>query len=156
MGHGQGTRYSACTAKRSGTPPAPATTRGVLVAGTALAWAALVWWAWRQFDRVEVFGLSMAPTLEPGDHLLVHRTTSLCAGDIVAATDPREPGRTVLKRVAEVGDTSLVLLGDNPAHSTDSRLWGRVPIASVQGRAIYRYSPPQRAGRLANDRRRSS
>ena len=70
-------------------------------------------------------------------------------GDIVAASDPRQPARSVLKRVIEVGREGVVLLGDNPEHSTDSREFGPVPITSVQGKAIYRYAPPARAGKLS-------
>jgi signal peptidase I len=114
----------------------------------ALAWSA--WRAWRRLERVEVFGLSMAPALQPEDHVLVRRTRSVRTGDIVAVTDPRQPGRSVLKRVAEVRDKSVFLLGDNAEQSTDSRQWGPVPITSVQGKAIYRYAPPGRAGRLSS------
>jgi nickel-type superoxide dismutase maturation protease len=118
-----------------------------LVAWVAFAWSA--WRAWRQFERVEVAGLSMAPTLEPGDHILVWKTKSVRPGDIVAASDPRRPGRAVLKRVIEVLPEGLFLRGDNPEHSTDSRHYGLVPITSVQGRAIYRYAPPARTGKLS-------
>jgi nickel-type superoxide dismutase maturation protease len=72
----------------------------------------------------------------------------VCSGDIVATPDPRQPARLVLKRVADVGQQGLFLLGDNPEHSTDSRQFGPVPISSVQGKAIYRYFPPARAGTL--------
>ncbi len=109
----------------------------------------VAWWAWWHFERVEVAGLSMAPTLEPGDHILVWRTRSVHPGDIVAASDPGRPGRAVLKRVVQVGPAGVFLLGDNPEHSTDSRQYGPVPITSVQGRAIYRYAPPARAGKLS-------
>ncbi len=70
-------------------------------------------------------------------------------GDIVAASGPGRPGRAVLKRVVQVGPAGVFLLGDNPEHSTDSRQYGPVPITSVQGRAIYRYAPPARAGKLS-------
>ena len=90
----------------------------------------------------------MAPALQPGDRILVWKTTSVRRGDIVAAPDPRLPARSVLKRVGDVTDEGLLLLGDNPEHSTDSRQWGLVPIASVQGKAVYRYAPPGRVGRL--------
>ncbi len=69
-------------------------------------------------------------------------------GDIVAAADPRDPQRSILKRAAAVGAEGVLLMGDNPAESTDSRHFGRVPLASVRGKAIYRYAPPARAGRL--------
>jgi nickel-type superoxide dismutase maturation protease len=120
------------------------------LAWVAFAWSGWwAWWAWRHFERVEVAGLSMAPTLEPGDHILVWRTGSVHPGDIVAASDPSRPGRAVLKRVVEAGPAGVFLLGDNAEHSTDSRQYGPVPITSVQGRAIYRYAPPARAGKLS-------
>ncbi len=102
MGHGQATRYSDCAVKRSAangatpqrptvpcneaylniSPPHRAGKRcpeigagaalGALVAGTVLAWSA--WQAGRHLERVEVSGLSMAPCLQPGDHILVWRT----------------------------------------------------------------------------------
>lgn len=175
MGHGQRTRYSACVPKRPlGTEadlltqpaggPASGAVRGQpsgrVGAGSLLGWGALAfgawvafgwstWRAWRHVERVEVAGVSMAPTLEPGDHIVVWKTRSVHPGDIVAASDPRRPGRAVLKRVIEVGPDGLFLLGDNPEHSTDSRHYGLVPITSVQGRAIYRYAPSARTGKLS-------
>jgi signal peptidase I len=162
VGHGQGTRYSACAANRlaraAAPPPAtrpsaddtrPGWSTGIalVVAAVTVAWSA--WRALRRFERVEVFGLSMAPALQPGDRILVWKTTSVHRGDIVAAPDPRLPARSVLKRVSGVTDGGLLLLGDNPDHSTDSRQWGPVQIASIQGKAVYRYAPPGRAGRLS-------
>jgi nickel-type superoxide dismutase maturation protease len=176
VGHGQATRYSDCAAKRpvlnEATPPPlrrrqPAggeasqkispgaglgkrqrpAAAGQVIAVATLAWG--VWRLWRQFERVEVSGLSMAPVLEPGDRVLVRRTRSVGTGDIVATADPREPTRLVLKRVAELGDEGVFLLGDNREHSTDSRQFGPVPVSSVRGKAIYRYFPPARSGRLS-------
>ena len=117
-----------------------------LCAAALLAWAS--WWAWRHSERMEVSGLSMAPELQPGDRLVIWRTTAVRTGDVVAAPDPRDPERTVLKRAAVVGQDGVLLLGDNPSQSTDSRHFGRVPLASVRGKAVYRYAPPSRAGRL--------
>jgi nickel-type superoxide dismutase maturation protease len=95
----------------------------------------------------------MAPELLPGDRLVVWkpviwRSNAVGTGDIVAAPDPRDPERTVLKRAVAVGPEGVLLLGDNPDRSTDSRHFGRVPMSSVRGRVVYRYAPPSRAGRL--------
>jgi nickel-type superoxide dismutase maturation protease len=119
---------------------------GSVLAGAVLAWSA--WRVWRSFERVEVSGPSMAPSLQPGDRVLVWRTRSVRPGDIVAASDPRRPQRSLLKRVVDVGQEGVFLLGDNLEHSTDSRQFGPVPMASVRGKAIYRYAPPARAGKL--------
>jgi nickel-type superoxide dismutase maturation protease len=154
VGHGQGTRYSASAAKRparSTRSPARPPRAGPIPFGTVIAGLLVAWAGWlvgRYFERVEVSGLSMAPVLQPGDRLLLRRTRSVRPGDIVAAPDPRQPARPVLKRVADVNQEGVFLLGDNPEHSTDSRQFGPVPIRSVRGKAIYRYAPPGRAGKL--------
>jgi len=109
-----------------------------VVAGTASA-AALV-------RRVAVTGNSMRPALEPGDRVLAVRTRRARAGDLVVVRDPRATGRLLVKRVAAVGAHGVEVLGDNAAASTDSRVFGPVPV--VWGRALYRYAPAARAGRL--------
>jgi len=107
----------------------------------------------RRLRRVEVTGGSMAPALLPGDRLLVRnrptrRTWSPAVGDVVAVCDPREPGRILVKRVAAVDRAArtLDIRGDDPGASTDSRHFGPVPVASVLGRAVYRYAPVERTG----------
>jgi nickel-type superoxide dismutase maturation protease len=108
----------------------------------------------RWLDVVEVRGGSMAPSLLPGDRLLVEsRTYQLRAprsGEVVLAADPRMPERELIKRVAAVdeGAASADLRGDAPAASTDSRVFGAVPLSSIRWRAAYRYWPPQRVGRV--------
>ena len=101
--------------------------------------------------RVAVNGDSMRPALEPGDRLLVVRFARLRPkpGDVVAVVDPREPNRVLVKRVDSVDtDGRLRVAGDNPAASTDSRTFGAVDADLVLGRAIYRYWPEGRRGRL--------
>jgi hypothetical protein len=73
---------------------------------------------------------------------------------VVLAVDPREPGRELIKRVATVDDGAGLadLRGDAPAASTDSREFGAVPLTAIRWRAVFRYWPPQRAGRLSESR----
>lgn len=113
--------------------------------------------------RVAVKGLSMAPTLLPGDHLLVRPARRLRRRDLVVVRDPDAAARWVVKRVValpgqsvvvdgrrlDAGD-GIVVLGDNPAQSTDSRTYGAVPLDAVHGRVWYRYAPAERAGRLTH------
>lgn len=110
------------------------------------------WLARSAIGRVEVVGDSMRPTLEPGDRLLVRRTGrragDLLPGDLVAVADPRQPGRVVVKRLVAVGPAGLEVHGDNTAASTDSRTYGPVSPTAVRGRAVYRYHPAPRRGRL--------
>ena len=110
----------------------------------ALIWIALgvvaAFAARRWLDVVEVRGRSMAPTLLPGDRLLVVRARPR-PGDVVLAVDPRNPSRELIKRVASVYADDVSLLGDNPIgeherHGGDRR---------VRWRAVARYWPAARA-----------
>lgn len=48
----------------------------------------------------------------------------------------------------ELGADQYFLLGDNSAHSSDSRAWGPVPLARIVGRATRVVWPPSRWRRL--------
>lgn len=123
--------------------------------------------------------VSMAPTLQVGDHILVTSYRFPFAnklpqrGDVIVFRAPASPDEILVKRVIAVpGDlvdsaggyvrvsgrtlaepyvmqhamsgaiapqivpaASLFVMGDNRAHSYDSRSWGAVPAAMVIGRA---------------------
>jgi len=115
----------------------------------ALALSLVIAGAWilarRRLDTVEVRGRSMAPALLPGDRLLVARA-AVRPGDVVLARDPRDTGRELIKRVADIAPTGIRLLGDNPASSTDARAFGALPPRDVNWRAVLRYWPPDRFG----------
>ncbi len=96
--------------------------------------------------RVVVSGASMRPAFDPGDRLVVVPVSTLAAGQVVAVRDPREPARLLVKRIHALTDAGLDVRGDDPGASTDSRHFGPVRAASVIGRAVYRYHPPERAG----------
>lgn len=107
----------------------------------------------RGYRRWEVSGRSMLPALEPGDWLIVEPIgpggRPVRAGDIVLARDPREPARTLVKRVVRLEDGGLAWLeGDNPAESTDSREFGLVAMEYIEARVRWRYWPLRRAGRV--------
>jgi nickel-type superoxide dismutase maturation protease len=102
--------------------------------------------------RVEVAGDSMRPLLSPGDRLLVlrHPRWRWRVGQLAALRDPREAGDPALlvKRVSALTPGGVEVLGDNPSASTDSRTFGPVDRAGLVGPVLYRYWPPERAGRL--------
>ena len=103
----------------------------------------------RRVIRVEVQGDSMAPTLRPGDRMVVVRGLQARRGDIVAARDPRTPSRMLIKRVAAIdADRRLHLAGDDPSASTDSRTFGPVAGSDLVGRVVWRYWPGDRRGPL--------
>ncbi len=128
--------------------------------------AALVRLVWRYTIAI-VDGCSMEPTFWAGDRLLVRRCalTKLRRGDIVVVREPhqqdpawvpqsRQLSRFLVKRaVAVAGDPvppvlrigqevvpqgSIVILGDNPWESRDSRRYGYVREEQIVGRAVRR------------------
>jgi len=102
----------------------------------------------RRCARYEVLGDSMQPTLAPGDWLLAwQRPPPRCLrpGRLVVAGRPDAPTMEVIKRVAARQGDALVLRGDNPAASTDSRAFGPLAAAAVTGLVCLRYWPPHRA-----------
>jgi signal peptidase I len=95
----------------------------------------------------------MEPTLLAGDWLLVDPAAFVrrppVPGDLVVASDPHDPDRWLVKRVAEVQpDARLRLAGDHPGHASDTALLGPVVPAAVGGRPWFRYWPPGRLGRI--------
>jgi signal peptidase I len=118
--------------------------------------SALLWFR-RRYAAVTVSGLSMQPTLQDGDRVLVRRVppARLRVGDVVVAR-PGQPGSSadhwLVKRIAALpGDPvpksvsgrvsrgsvpagGLILLGDNAAVSWDSRTLGLFDVGSLLGR----------------------
>jgi len=119
--------------------------------------------------RAVVRGPSMLPTLAPEERVLFDRLAYRRApprrGDVVLATDPREPRRRIIKRVAgapgervtvdgrtwTLGEGEWLLLGDAPDFSTDGRDFGPVGLQSIHARAWFVYWPPGRMRRLPRD-----
>lgn len=81
-----------------------------------------------------VRGLSMWPTLRPGDTVVFARVLGPTEGSMVVAELP-EHG-LIVKRVAAVTNGTCFLLGDNRDQSYDSRDFGPVPDRRVLGRVI--------------------
>ena len=84
-------------------------------------------------------GESMWPTLDEGNTVLVKRTRTFREGDIVLAKHPYKSSVKIVKRVAEIlPDGALILKGDNPVESTDSRSFGSILKSDVVGRVVCR------------------
>ena len=85
----------------------------------------------------------MAPTLEPGDWVLVDPdVSSVRPGDIVVAFDPHHRGESIVKRLGgpTVGGVEL---------TSDGTDWRFVVLErAITGRVWLRYWPPRRIGRV--------
>ena len=87
----------------------------------------------------------MAPRLPPGA-LVVARAigdrTRLRVGDVVVARRPDRPELEIIKRITAIAaGGAIVLEGDNPATSTDSRQFGPVTREHIVARVRWRYWP---------------
>ena len=97
----------------------------------------------------------MAPALEPGDWALAVAPGRLHRGDVVVLEHPRRAGSEMVKRIVGLpGDLAadgrllrageFWVEGDNPAASTDSRLFGPVMREHVKARVRLIYWPTGR------------
>lgn len=88
--------------------------------------------------RFRVSDRSMEPGLSPGDYVLVNRWAYALArpepGDLVVLRDPIATDRFLVKRVADVTATGVVVVGDNEASSRDSRAFGPVTHEAIVGK----------------------
>jgi nickel-type superoxide dismutase maturation protease len=105
--------------------------------------------------RVAIEGPSMAPTLFPGDWVIVVPQHTYRRRAVVVVEHPGRPGYEIIKRLValpgdRVGERALApdefwVEGDGPA-STDSRHFGPVTRAELKARAIFVYRPRERRG----------
>jgi nickel-type superoxide dismutase maturation protease len=104
---------------------------------------------WLPVATFRIQDTSMQPALQPGDRVLVATWARPRPGDVVVLRDPQRRGLFLAKRVAQrLPDGALVVAGDNPNVSRDSREFGPVPPALVVGRVVFRYLPAGRRGRV--------
>lgn len=131
--------------------------------------------------RVRVENISMKPTLQPDEFVLINKIAYKIGkpshGDVIVFHYPRDLTQDYIKRVIGLpGDTvtisagkvmvngtaldepyvaasptytgtwqvpsdSLFVLGDNRNYSSDSHIWGYVPLNEVVGKALVIYWP---------------
>lgn len=77
---------------------------------------------------------SMEPSIAEGDYLLVNTWWSMLRpGDVVVALHPHT-GMYIVKRIRRSSRGGYFLVGDNAAHSIDSRSFGPVSARGIVGK----------------------
>ena len=90
-----------------------------------------------------VHGHSMVPVLPPGTYVWGNAWyKKLKVGDTVIF---EHDGREKIKRIAEIEEDRLFVLGDHPESSTDSRQFGWIPRSSVIAKVFWPHAPKNRA-----------
>jgi phage repressor protein C with HTH and peptisase S24 domain len=90
------------------------------------------------WQRVEVSGPSMVPTLRHGDVLIALHGVSVRPGDVVLARYRTMPERLVVKRAVRIEEGGWWLASDNSFAGGDSASHG---IADVLARVVLRVHP---------------
>jgi signal peptidase I len=77
-----------------------------------------------------VSGPSMEPTLRDGDIIFAKKILKekIKPSDVVVA---RYQNRDIIKRVLDIKDETISLIGDNPDFSNDSRNYGYISLKCV-------------------------
>jgi len=128
---------------------------------SVVQWAALLHCATEYVaDFVICSGPSMEPTIKTNDVIVTEHITpsygQLSRSDIVVSRSPCNPKQYICKRIVGIagdqvmtGDGEVIEIpkghvwveGDNVYNSTDSRLYGPIPIGLIRGRALLRIWP---------------
>lgn len=91
----------------------------------------------------KVQGHSMVPVLPPGTTVWgITWFISLHPGDVVIF---KHDGKEKIKRISEIKDEKVFVLGDFHEESTDSRHFGWIPIADIRARIVHPKAQKERA-----------
>lgn len=125
-----------------------------VVAGAALVAGAAFAFARYHPARIAIEGVSMAPTLLPGDWALVVTPERFHRDDVVVVEHPQRPGYEIVKRLIgvpggvvagrELAEDEYWVEGDFAHRSTDSRDFGPVSADHLKAKVVLVYWPAVR------------
>jgi nickel-type superoxide dismutase maturation protease len=91
------------------------------------------------FSIVQVQGASMEPTYKNGDTVLSSRLPvwfgRVKVGDVVVLSDPTD-GSIIIKRIQEIKNGQVWVIGDNYDKSFDSDMFGYVPYRLINSKVL--------------------
>ena len=87
----------------------------------------------------KVRGESMAPTLMPGDYMIIIKARTLRPGFVVLVDHPKYG--TIVKRVKSIENDEISLEGDGP-DSTSTEAMGSIHVKAVRGRVRWAITAP--------------
>lgn len=87
------------------------------------------------YEIMVVRGTSMLPTYNGGELVLIRKFNLRLKKDDIIVVKPTE-NSLAIKRVFEVKDSYIYVLGDNLSNSLDSRSYGWLKIEQVEGKVV--------------------
>ncbi|MEP6946475.1 MAG: nickel-type superoxide dismutase maturation protease [Acidobacteriota bacterium] len=98
-----------------------------------------VYYGYPRLRQLKIQGNSMSPTIVDGEIVFYDPGSEVQVGDIVLTPHPYMQSVKIVKRIREIDpDGNVLLVGDNPTESTDSRTFGTVSVESCIGRVVCR------------------
>lgn len=85
---------------------------------------------------MKIHGNSMIPYIKPNDYILIWKFVfkkSIKMDDVIVF---RKDKTVMIKRVFEINDNEIFVIGDNKRESTDSRIFGSIAYDMVIGKVI--------------------
>jgi type IV secretory pathway protease TraF len=76
----------------------------------------------------------MVPVLPPGTLVVGIFSSKYKPGDVVII---HHDGKEKIKRISEIKDSQIFVLGDHPESSTDSRHFGWIDVENIQVKVRY-------------------
>jgi signal peptidase I len=83
----------------------------------------------------------------PGEQVTIKDGRVYIEGELLQ--EPYIHDQTMPSRTWNIPKDSIFVMGDNRGNSSDSRIWGVVPLDNLIGRAVFVYWPPDQWGALA-------
>ena len=85
---------------------------------------------------MRIHGNSMIPYIKPKDYILIWKfgfRIKIKIDDVIVF---RKDNTVMIKRVFEINENEIFVMGDNKRESTDSRLYGSISYDMVIGKVI--------------------
>jgi nickel-type superoxide dismutase maturation protease len=86
---------------------------------------------------IKIHGNSMIPYIKPNDYILIRKfifKKKIKLDDVIVF---RKDNTLMIKRVFEINEDDIFVMGDNKRESNDSRIYGSISLNHIIGKVIH-------------------